>query len=42
MYPESEALRSYVTEQMYRECKSLESMSSAFDGLTDSLLKDNL
>lgn len=42
MFPESESLRSYITEQMYRECKSLESMSSAFDGLTDSLLKDNL
>jgi hypothetical protein len=24
MYPESESLRSYITEQMFRECKSLE------------------
>lgn len=42
IFPESENLRSYINEQQYRECKSLETISSVFEGLTDSLLKDHL
>lgn len=41
VYPESESLRGYVTEQMYKDCKALEYIED-FNGLCDSLLSQHL
>lgn len=40
-YPESENLRSYISEQMYMDCKALEYIDD-FNGICDSLISDNL
>ena len=40
-YPENETLKSYVSENQYKECKGLESMEK-YQGLCDSLLADNM
>ena len=42
-YPQSESLKSYISEQMYKDCKALEiHIPDSFDNLTDSLVKDHL
>lgn len=40
-YPESESLKVYITEAMYKECKGLEYIDK-YQGLCDSLLSEHL